>query len=107
MWCWRTLYAELKDKVDFRFCCEVERLEIVEEEADAPAASSGRVYRVYHANGSDDCEKCIISVGRSGSKWMQDVCGELAIRRVPTAWIWACASGTPGGNIFPFDRRAI
>ncbi len=73
------IYAELKDKVDFRFCCEVERLEIVEEEADAPAASSGRVYRVYHANGSDDCEKCIISVGRSGSKWMQDVCGELAI----------------------------
>jgi hypothetical protein len=73
------IYAELKGKVDFRFCCEVERLEIVEKEAAAPADSSGRVYRVYHANGSDDCEKCIISVGRSGSKWMQDVCGELAI----------------------------
>ena len=62
------LYAELKDKVDFKFRCEVERLEIVE---------SG--YRVHYAGGTDDCEKCVVSVGRSGSAWMQKVCEELAI----------------------------
>ena len=27
------IYAELKDKVDFRFCCEVERLEITLSQA--------------------------------------------------------------------------
>ena len=62
------LYAELKDKVDFKFRCEVERLEIVE---------SG--YRVHYTGGTDDCEKCVVSVGRSGSAWMQKVCEELAI----------------------------
>lgn len=26
-----------------------------------------------------DCEKCIVSVGRSGSKWIEKVCQELSI----------------------------
>lgn len=62
------IYAELKEKVDFRFRCEVERLEILE---------TG--YRIHYAGGTADCEKCIVSVGRSGSAWMQKVCEELAI----------------------------
>ena len=31
------------------------------------------------AHGSFSCERCIVSVGRSGSKWMEDVCHELDI----------------------------
>ena len=51
------LYAELKDKVEFRFNYQVDRLEM---------ADGG--YRVYCGEQFDDCEKCIVSVGRSGSK---------------------------------------
>ncbi len=30
-------------------------------------------------DGEDECEKCIVSVGRSGSKWMEEVCANLKI----------------------------
>ncbi len=62
------LYAELKDKVDFFFRAPVESINITDEG-----------YRVNTANDSYDCDKCIISVGRSGSKWMEKVCRELDI----------------------------
>lgn len=89
----KNLYAELKDKVDFKFRCEVERLEMIGEEgavvqeadekAAAGQANGGAYrYRVHYAGGSDECETCIISVGRSGSKWMQQVCEEL---KIPTS----------------------
>ena len=62
------LYADLKDKVDFYF--------------DTPVLTVRRLedgYAVVCADGEYTCEKCIISVGRSGSKWMEQVCKELAI----------------------------
>lgn len=62
------LYAELKDKVTFYFdspVCAVERME------------DG--YRVICEKDAYECDKCVISVGRSGSKWMEKVCEELAI----------------------------
>ena len=62
------IYEELKDKVDFHFNCAVDHLEVID---------GG--YRVYYGEESADCEKCIISVGRSGSKWMQTVCKDLEI----------------------------
>lgn len=62
------LYAEMKDKIDFRFNCQVDRLEKTEDG-----------YRVFSKEQSDDCDRCIISVGRSGSKWMETVCQDLAI----------------------------
>ena len=62
------LYAELKDHVDFFFRTPVERLERLE---------AG--YRVFWGEESADCSKCIISVGRSGSKWMERICRELEI----------------------------
>ena len=62
------LYAELKDKVEFRFNYQVDRLEM---------ADGG--YRVYCGEQFDDCENCIVSVGRSGSKWMEKVCREMKI----------------------------
>lgn len=65
------LYTELKDKVEFRFNYQVDRLEM---------ADGG--YRVYCGEQFDDCEKCIVSVGRSGSKWMEKVCREM---KIPTS----------------------
>jgi uncharacterized FAD-dependent dehydrogenase len=62
------LYDELKDKVDFYFHTPVSRVEVVD---------GG--YRVHYKDTYADCAKCIISVGRSGSKWMESVCQELTI----------------------------
>ncbi len=62
------LYAELKDKADFYFDTPVETVKIKE---------SG--YEVITKDESFECEKCIFSVGRSGSKWMEKVCKELDI----------------------------
>ena len=62
------LYAELKEKVDFFFDTPVETMEIIE---------GG--YRINSKAGSFTCAKCVVSVGRSGSKWMEGVCKELKI----------------------------
>lgn len=62
------LYAVLEDKVDFYFDTPVQSVE---------NADGG--YRVICENDSYECDKCVISVGRSGSKWMQKVCEELDI----------------------------
>ena len=62
------LYDELKDRVDFYFHTPVTDLECME---------GG--YRVRYADGSADCTQCIVSVGRSGSKWMEHVCSTLDI----------------------------
>lgn len=62
------IYAELKDKMDFFFHTPVTKVEALE-----------KGYRVYTEEGSYDCEKCIVSVGRSGSKWMETVCKDLNI----------------------------
>ena len=62
------LYAELKDKVDFYFNTPVERVEKLENG-----------YRIHTAEAMYDAETCIISVGRSGSHWMETVCEDLDI----------------------------
>ena len=62
------LYDELKEKADFFFNTPVDRIERIEDG-----------YRVYYGDSSADCRNCIISVGRSGSKWMEQVCQELDI----------------------------
>lgn len=62
------LYAEMKDKVSFFFDTPVKTIEVIE---------GG--YRVVTDKDSFDCKKCIISVGRSGSKWMENLCKELNI----------------------------
>ncbi|MGN1332009.1 MAG: NAD(P)/FAD-dependent oxidoreductase [Lachnospiraceae bacterium] len=63
------LYEELKSKVEFFFNTAVQRVEKLE---------TG--YRVFYGNETADCTNCIISVGRSGSKWMEKVCNELGIK---------------------------
>ncbi len=62
------LYAELKDKVDFYFDTSIEKLEVIDGK-----------YRVHYGNETADSDYCIISVGRSGSKWMETVCKDLNI----------------------------
>ena len=62
------LYAELKEKVDFYFDSPV----------DSVAAVDGG-YQIFSNGQIYECEKCIISVGRSGSKWMERICQELQI----------------------------
>lgn len=63
------LYAELKDKADFHFHTAVENVTI---------ADGG--YAVETADGSYKAPVCVISVGRSGSKWMEEICRKLKIR---------------------------
>ncbi len=62
------LYAELKDKADFFFDTPVEHIQKLE---------TG--FAVCTAEKEYFCQKCIVSVGRSGSKWMEQVCGEMQI----------------------------
>ena len=62
------LFNELKEHVDFFFHTPVTTLEITE---------GG--YRVFYGENSADCKQCIISAGRSGSKWMEKLCKELDI----------------------------
>ena len=62
------IYDELKDKVDFFFNTAVES---VEKSQDG--------YVVHAGEESFACSQCVISVGRSGSKWMESVCRELGI----------------------------
>ena len=54
------LYSKLKEHVDFYFNTPVERLEVLDDG-----------YRIVTKNDTTDCSKCIVSVGRSGSKWME------------------------------------
>ena len=66
------LYAYLKDRVDFFFDTPVDSIELVKE----PGSS---YYRAYHGDTHTDAGQCIISVGRSGSKWMEEVCRNMNI----------------------------
>lgn len=62
------LYNELESKVDFFFRTPVEKVN-----------KDGDGYVIVTAEGSYECDKCVISVGRSGSKWMESVCEDLDI----------------------------
>lgn len=62
------IYAELKNKIDFFFDTPIDSLEVIENG-----------YRAHYKDESVEATKCIISVGRSGSKWMQKVCKDLQI----------------------------
>ena len=62
------LYDHLRNKVDFFFNTPVDSVKIM-----------GGGYQVVCKDASYTCEKCIVSVGRSGSKWMERICNELQI----------------------------
>ncbi len=62
------LFNELQEHIDFFFHTPVTTLKIIEDG-----------YRIYYGEKSADCKQCIISAGRSGSKWMEKLCKELDI----------------------------
>ena len=62
------IFNFLKDKVEFFFNTPV---------ADIKKAENG--YKVFTANGEYEAEKCVVSVGRSGSSWMEKLCKKLNI----------------------------
>ena len=62
------LYNQLKDRMDLFFDTPVRTVEKTE---------SG--YRITTDKGSYEGRYCIVSVGRSGSKWMETVCRDLQI----------------------------
>ena len=62
------IYAYLCDKVAFFFDTPVETVMKTENG-----------YEVHYKDGSYSCDKCVISVGRIGSKWMEKVCKDLDI----------------------------
>ena len=62
------LYAGMKDKVDFYFDTPVTDVEVTQDG-----------YRICCHDASYECDRCVISVGRSGSKWMEKICESLDI----------------------------
>lgn len=64
----KNLYEELKDRVELFFHSQVDRVSAIE---------CG--YEIHAGNRSWSCSQCIISVGRSGSKWMESVCRQMNI----------------------------
>ncbi|MCQ2497738.1 MAG: FAD-dependent oxidoreductase [Lachnospiraceae bacterium] len=62
------LFEEMKDKVDFFFDSPVS--DIVVNEDGYKVVSKGQTY---------ESQYCVVSVGRSGSKWMEEVCRKLDI----------------------------
>lgn len=62
------LYEDLKEKAEFFFDTPVESV-----------AKTDDGYEITCKNTSYTCKNCIISVGRSGSKWMEQVCRDMEI----------------------------
>ncbi len=62
------IYQFLKDKVDFFFNTPVRKIEVIENG-----------YRLITDKSEVEGKRCIVSVGRSGSKWMETVCKDLNI----------------------------
>ncbi len=62
------IYDELKEKVEFHFNTAIDTVKKTE---------GG--YEVIAGDKSYTCSRCVISVGRSGSKWMESVCGSMDI----------------------------
>lgn len=63
------IYNELKDKVEFFFNTPVEAVK-----------KTDNGYEIVTEKGNYTSKKCIISAGRSGSKWMEKVCRDLDIK---------------------------
>ena len=64
----KNLYNEMKDNIDFHFLEPVKKIEILRDG-----------YRIVSEKDKYECSKCIVSVGRSGSKWVEEVCKDLYI----------------------------
>ena len=63
------LYEALKDRVDFHFGAMV-----------SDVRSEGGEYTILAGEEEHSAPKLVVSVGRSGSKWMEGICREMGIR---------------------------
>lgn len=63
------LYNGLKEKVDFYFLSKVDKINHIND-----------TYEVISNGNSYFSKYCIVSTGRSGSKWMQTICSDLGIK---------------------------
>ena len=73
------LYSQLRDKVDFYFNTPVRHMEIMNSADSGEGINADEYYKIITDTREFTCSKCIISVGRSGSKWMETLCKELDI----------------------------
>ena len=64
----QNLYAELENKVEFYFDTPVQ---------DVKKTDDG--FEIVTESKTYSCRNCVISVGRSGSKWMETICKNLGI----------------------------
>lgn len=64
------LYNKLKDHIDFYFETPVEEIIVNADDSE---------YTIITKEQNYTCSKCIVSVGRSGSKWIEKVCKDLEI----------------------------
>ena len=64
----QNLYEDLSKVVDFYFDTPVDTIRVEND-----------VYRIVCGDKNYTCDKCVVSVGRSGSKWMEKICKELDI----------------------------
>ena len=62
------IYNELKEHIDFYFNTPVDSIRVLENG-----------YAISTQKSEYTCQNCIVSVGRSGSKWMEQVCNDLKI----------------------------
>ncbi|MGX8851303.1 NAD(P)/FAD-dependent oxidoreductase [Amedibacillus sp. YH-ame10] len=65
----QNLYDQLKDKIDIHFNTHIDKVEKLEDG-----------YKLHCKDASFTGIKCIISTGRSGSKWMGNICESLGIK---------------------------
>lgn len=64
----QNIYNEMADRMDFHFRAHVDTIEKID---------GG--YRIHVGDEVYDGKYCIVSAGRSGSKWMEGVCKELNV----------------------------
>lgn len=62
------IYNELKDKIDIMFNTAVEKIEIIDN-----------IYNIITNKKTYKSHNCIVSAGRSGSKWIEELCKSLNI----------------------------
>ena len=65
----QNIYDQLKDKVDFYF-----------NEPVSDVTADNGIYGVHTAKHDFECKRLVISVGRSGSSWIEKVCAHLGIK---------------------------
>ncbi len=69
----QNLYAYLKDRIEFHFDTPVTRVEKAEDGYNIFTGKDPNKEEAFH------CKDCIISVGRSGSSWVESICRQMDI----------------------------